>query len=179
MDKLIIERIWAMPNKNTFSILPIRNLILEEKYKTKGTWIDPFANTSTFADITNDLDPSMPTDYHMEAMDFLRMFDDCSVDGVLYDPPFSPRQVKECYNKLNKTVSWMTTSCRYWSAQKDEIARILKPGGKVITCGWNSDGLGINRGFRLERVLLVPHGGHKNDTIVTVETKKVARKTLL
>lgn len=29
-----VERIWAMPNKNTFSILPINNLIHEE--------IDPF-----------------------------------------------------------------------------------------------------------------------------------------
>jgi len=37
--------------------------------------------------------------------------------------------------------------------------------------GWNSMGLGINRGFRMDRILLVPHGGSKNDTIVTVETK--------
>ena len=46
-----IERIWAMPNKNTFSIKPIKKLIEEEK--TQGFWIDPYANTNKIADITN------------------------------------------------------------------------------------------------------------------------------
>jgi len=32
-------------------------------------------------------------------------------------------------------------------------------------------GIGKNRGFEMTRILLVPHGGSKNDTIVTVETK--------
>ena len=37
-----IERVWAMPNKNTFEVKPIHNLIVEEM--TDGIWIDPFAN---------------------------------------------------------------------------------------------------------------------------------------
>ena len=37
-----IERIWAMPNKNTFIVKPIKELLLEEV--NKGIWIDPFAN---------------------------------------------------------------------------------------------------------------------------------------
>ena len=32
-------------------------------------------------------------------------------------------------------------------------------------------GLGKNRGFEMLEILLVPHGGSKNDTIVTVERK--------
>jgi hypothetical protein len=32
-------------------------------------------------------------------------------------------------------------------------------------------GMGKNRGFKIKRILLVPHGGAKNDTIVTVEVK--------
>ena len=32
-------------------------------------------------------------------------------------------------------------------------------------------GFGIQRGFKMERILLVPHGGPHNDTIVTVERK--------
>ena len=51
------------------------------------------------------------------------------------------------------------------------MARILKPGGKAICFGWNSMGLGKNRGFEMTRILLVPHGGSKNDTICTVEVK--------
>lgn len=54
------------------------------------------------------------------------MFNDNSVDMVLYDPPYSPRQVSECYRKLGKTVNMQTTQASYWSKQKKEIARIVK-----------------------------------------------------
>jgi len=39
-------------------------------------------------------------------------------------------------------------------------------------------GLGKNRGFKMARILLVPHGGSKNDTIVTVENKILAQGVL-
>ena len=52
-----------------------------------------------------------------------------------------------------------------------EMDEIGKPGGKAICFGWNSNGLGKGRGFELLKVLLVAHGGSKNDTIVTVERK--------
>ena len=81
-----IERIWSMPNKNTFSIAPITQLLLEE-VNDSDMWIDPFANCSKVARITNDLNPDFDTDYHMDALEFLKMFDSESVDGVLYDPP--------------------------------------------------------------------------------------------
>ena len=108
----------------------------------------------------------------MDALDFLRMFEDESVDGVLYDPPYSNRQVSEVYKGVGLPVTNETTQSTFWSRQKKEIARILKPGGKVISFGWNSGGVGKKRNFEILRVLLVPHGGHHNDTIVTVEVKK-------
>ena len=98
-----IERVWAMPNKNTFDIKPIHELIVEEL--TDGLWIDPFANTNKLASVTNDLNPDYDTDYHMDALDFMKMFDSDSVDGVLYDPPYSPRQVSECYNNVGYNVT--------------------------------------------------------------------------
>ena len=55
--------------------------------------------------------------------------------------------------------------------QKAEIGRIVKPGGVVITCGWNSGGIGAEFGFAIQEILLVPHGGWHNDTIVTVDKK--------
>ena len=133
--------------------------------------IDPFANKSKIANITNDLDPQFDTDYHMDATDFLKMFDDESVDMVLYDPPYSPRQVSECYKSLGMTVNMKTTQASYWGNQKKEIGRILKPNGIVITCGWNSGGIGKKYGMEIQEILLVPHGGWHNDTIVTVEKK--------
>lgn len=36
----------------------------------------------------------------MDALDFLKMFDNNSVDGVVYDPPYSVRQVSECYKSV-------------------------------------------------------------------------------
>lgn len=83
-----------MPNSNTFEINPIKKLI--DKY-TYGLIIDPFANKNKLASITNDLDEQYNTDFHMDALDFLKTFTDNSVDCVLYDPPYSPRQVSECY----------------------------------------------------------------------------------
>ena len=164
-----INRKWCMPNKNTFDIKPIKELIY--KYLVDGVVIDPFANKNKIANITNDLDEQYDTDYHMDATDFLKMFDDESVDMVLYDPPYSPRQVSECYKNLGMTVNMKTTQASYWSNQKKEIGRILKPNGIVITCGWNSGGIGKKYGMEIQEILLVPHGGWHNDTIVTVERK--------
>jgi DNA modification methylase len=158
-----------MPNSHTFEIKPIKDLILTEI--TNGLWIDPFANNNKLAKITNDLNPAFDTDYHMDALDFLKMFDDYSVDGILYDPPYSPRQVSECYSNVGYNVTWDTTKASFWGNHKREIARIVKPGGKVITFGWNSGGIGMKNGFEIKHILLVPHGGWHNDTICTVELK--------
>lgn len=168
-SNISIERVWAMPNKNTFDIKPIHDLITEEL--TEGLWIDPFANQNKLATITNDLSMEFDTDYHLDALDFMKIFDSNSVDGVLYDPPYSPRQVSECYNNVGYNVTWDTTKASFWGNHKREISRIVKLGGKVITFGWNSGGIGYKYGFEIERILLVPHGGWHNDTICTVEIK--------
>lgn len=169
-NNIFFERVWAMPNKNTFEIKPIRELIRDE-VDMNLLWIDPFANRNKYATITNDLNTKYDTDYHMDALDFLKLFDDESVDGVLYDPPYSPRQVSECYNDVGYNVTWDTTKASFWGNHKREISRIVKKGGKVITFGWNSGGIGNKHGFTISRILLVPHGGWHNDTICTVEVK--------
>ena len=169
MDNIKITRAWHMPNKNTFNIKPIRKII--HKY-IRGKSIDPFANISKFATITNDLDTQYDTDYHLDATDFLRLFDNNSIDTVLYDPPYSPRQISESYKKLGMSVNMETTQASYWRKHKEEIQRITKRGGICISCGWNSGGIGKKYGFEIIEILLVAHGGAHNDTIVTVEKKR-------
>ena len=164
-----IERIWSMPNKNTFDIKPIKELLKEEV--AGGLWIDPFANKNKVASITNDLNPECDTNFHLDALDFLKLFKDQEVDGILYDPPYSVRQVSECYKKYGIEVTQETTRSDWWTKHKVEISRILKLDGKVITFGWNSGGIGKTNGFDIQRILLVPHGGIHNDTICTVEKK--------
>ena len=169
-----LSRAWAMPNSKTFSIKPIKELIERYGFSDEHlTFIDPFARDGIFKKfcITNDLDPSFECDYTMDALEFLRMFSDEQVHGALFDPPYSPRQVSECYKELGQTVNMQTTQASFWGNMKKEIGRILTPGGVCITCGWNSGGIGKSNGMEILEVLLVAHGGWHNDTIVTVERK--------
>jgi len=167
---MIINRTWAMPNSNTFTIKPIGKLI--EKYIQEDfVIVDPFARNSKYGTLTNDIDPSTTAQYHMEATDFLRMLDTSSVDMVLFDPPYSPRQVSECYKSLDKTVNMSTTQSSFWTNIKVEISRILKLNGTCITFGWNSGGVGKKYSMNIIEILLIAHGGWHNDTICVVENK--------
>lgn len=105
MSTIKFDRVWAMPNSNTFDIKPIKELITEEVTLEDKKWLDPFANKNKIATVTNDLNDKYNTDYHMDAVEFLKMFAADSVDGVLYDPPYSPRQVSECYDNVGMNVT--------------------------------------------------------------------------
>lgn len=164
-----IERIWAMPNAWTFTIKPIRGLLAEEV--TDGLWCDPFAGKNSPAQVTNDINPERDTTYHMDALEFLKGQTSDTYDGVLLDPPYSHRQVSEHYKSVGMKVTGWHTSSGWAKTIKDDVARITKKGGKVITFGWNTMGMGKSRGFEMTRILMVPHGGSKQDTLVTVEIK--------
>lgn len=169
--EILFNRVWEMPNSNTFEMKCVKRLIgkyLKQDYLS----IDPFANKSKIAKITNDLNPEMPTHYHLDAVDFLNQFADSSIDFVFYDPPYSLRQVSECYRSVGKEVTMKTTQSSWRSKHLDEISRIVKPGGVLISFGWNSSGAGVKRGFDIREILLIAHGGSHNDTIVTVEEKR-------
>lgn len=162
-----IDRVWAMPSPETFTIRPIRELI--ERYMDDGVWIDPFCRDSIFkkrCSLTNDINSKFAGTHNLDAIHFLKSLPAASIDGVLFDPPFSPRQVKEAYQGFGPC----DTTRGFYSNRKREAARVLKMGGIAIVCGWNSLGLGIKNGMELEEVLLVNHGD-QNDTIVTVGRK--------
>lgn len=173
-----IRRTWAMPSKHTFTILPIRVLVEETLLSCPGLWIDPFAGETRVpgVGITNDLKMEFDTDFHMKAHDFLARFADESIDGILIDPPYSPRQVQECYNGVGLKLETWATQSAFWGRLKTESQRILRQGGKVIMCGWNSNGIGASRDFEMQRVLICDHGGWHNSTLVTVERKLTWRE---
>ena len=163
-----INRVWAMPNKHTFTIKPIAELL--SRYVGDGTgWVDPFAGENSLAEITNDINPTKPTTYHDRAIDFpLRLKGEYT--GILFDPPYSLRQVKECYTENNLDLKYEET-ITYFSRLKTLLSRFIKSGGYAICFGWNSCGLGKGNGFELIEILLVCHGRDHNDTICTVERK--------
>jgi len=156
-----INRIWAMPNKWTFTIKPIRELL--NRYVIGTNWIDPFAGQNSPATFRNDINHDSHADHHLDALTYLKRESDNTFSGGLYDPPYSITQARMYGSKF--------CSMKYWADCKNEMARIIKPDGIAICFGWTSQGLGKNRGFEMIEILLVPHGGSKNDTIVTVERK--------
>jgi len=165
-----VRREWAMPNRWTFQVAPIADLVQREVSESEGLWVDPFAGTADIADVTNDFNPELETDYTLKADEFLSQFDDGEVDGgVLLDPPYSPRQVKEMYDNVGIDVEMKDVQSTFYSRKRDAIERICTPGATVCSFGWNSVGIGKTRGFEKRGVLMVCHGGAHNDTICTVE----------
>ena len=150
-NQLKFERVWAMPNHRTFQIIPIKKLIAEEF--SDASYLDPF-----------------PFESKIDCFDFFKSITIRNKYGVL-DPPYTKRQVSEHYKKNGgKCTGWHTSSG--WIAKvKDEMAKLIQPGGKVITFAYNTSGMGKSRGFELIRILLVCHGAEHNDTICTVERK--------
>ena len=171
---MIFDRQFAMPNSETFSLPPVARLL--EKWlpyrNTNPVIVDPFSRNSKWATVTNDLNPDTEAQFHLHAEEFVLM--DFKADAVLFDPPYSPRQVQEVYQQIGRTVTMQDTQNGSMNRKvKDGLDRMLKPDGIAICCGWNSMGFGLKRGYEMLEILLVTHGGAHNDTIVTVERKIV------
>lgn len=166
-----ITRVWAMPHKQTFRILPIKELLYRYALNGKG-WADPFAGESQFAEFRNDLNPALGQPSHMEAGEFLATLWQ-GLKGVIFDPPYSLTQVSRSYQEIGLAFKGKENPTGGFPRVRDEIARLVMPGGHVISFGWNTVGMGIGRGFVLEEILIVCHGGNHNDTLCTVERQEL------
>lgn len=151
-----IERIWAMPNKWTFQIKPILELL--ERYNVGKGWIDPFAGNTHICEYEDNDD----------ALTFINDFPDDFFNGAVLDPPYSYRQLFKTYKAGAKALKGKLVPM---TEINNRIACKIKPNGYCISFGWNSNGLGMKRGFNIEEILLVAHGGHHNDTIITIEKR--------
>lgn len=167
---MIINRIWAMPNKYTFKIEPVAQLLI--KYNVGKGWIDPFSGKYSPAEITNDINPKSPSLFHLESIDFINQLNGNLYSGVLFDPPYSLEQCKRSYENIGLKFTMKDGQiCGRWTELKDLISSKLLDNSYVISFGWNSEGFGKKRNFEIIEVLLIPHGSGHNDTIVTVEKK--------
>lgn len=168
---IAFNRVWAMPSADTFDIPPIAGFVQKYLLKSKVS-VDPFARNKRWATYTNDLNPNTAADSHQEAGEFLSglISDGLKADLVIFDPPYSPRQVKEVYEACGKHFGiesqWNTGR---WTKER-ELVSALKP-QFVLSFGWNSQGLGKQNGFEPEEILLVCHGGAHNDTICMAERR--------
>lgn len=172
-----VTRVWAMPNKWTFKIKPVKRLL--DRYVGDGKgWIDPFAGKYSPAEHRNDLNPEMNAEYHMDAVDFCKMLSVLSgktFNGILFDPPYTYRQICETYKRWGERSADLKNNNQLYGWVKDASMNLIKLGGHSLHFGYHSNGFGKGRGFEIEEILLVAHGGAHYDTIVTVEKKVASR----
>lgn len=160
-----------MPNSDTFSVPPIGDFVQKYLHESKYS-IDPFARNKQWATHTNDLNPNTKADYHMDAEEFLLLLGFCGVvaDLIIFDPPYSPRQISECYKSFGKEVTRKDTqNSGLYSRVRKSILSLCVPGSIVLSFGWNSVGMGKKNGFEQIEILLCCHGGAHNDTICLAE----------
>lgn len=134
--------------------------------------IDPFARRCLWGTKRNDINPEFFGEYTthcMDALEFLRKEAQSQADIVLLDPPFSNRQSSEEYGTSN-----LYANPKYMSDLGKEIFRILKPGGHVIKCGFNSNPPA--RGFELITLHICQMGASRNDILISLWKKN--QKTL-
>jgi hypothetical protein len=172
---MIINRVWAMPNKWTFKVPPIAELISRYVGDGKG-WIDPFAGMTSPAEFTNDMNPESKAQSHLDAFDYVDTLEG-NYKGCLFDPPYSIVQVTRSYadigikSKLGFSTNGAEDPTGGFTKVRNKLSRCIVLNGLVISCGWNSSGFGKSRGFEIIEILLVCHGATHNDTIITVERK--------
>lgn len=158
-----------MPHKYTFKV-PVLLDIVKRYMGQSPLWFDPFAGYNSPAAITNDLDPATPATFHMEAVEFCRQLIGC-YDGAVFDPPYSLTQVSRSYKDMGLQFKGAENPTGGFPAVRDEIKRLLRPGGYAISFGWNTVGMGKGRSFEPVEYLICSHGGNRNDTLVTVEQR--------
>lgn len=156
-----------MPSANTFDCKPLGDFV--RKY-LRGVSVDPFARDSEICTLTNDLNPATKAKYHMDAVQFMQTMADTGLkaDVIVLDPPYSPRQISECYAAAGLKAGMKDTqNARLYAAVRNAARELCKPGTVVLSFGWNSTGMG--QAFNSIEMLVVCHGGAHNDTIAIAQ----------
>lgn len=168
------SREFANPTGETFSCVPIGGFVRRYLSASKVS-VDPFARNKRWATYTNDINPLTAAEYHMDAEEFLRKL---ATDGLggkvdlgILDPPYSPRQISECYKEAGRTVTMTDTqNAVLYARVKAALLPLLTPSAVVLSFGWNSSGMGP--GFERIEIMLVSHGAAHNDTICVAERRR-------
>ena len=148
-------------NKYTFKSSKIRTWV---EGVVEGTVLNLFAGQTLLqcCEVRNDIRETMPADFHMDALELVREWDAELFDTILLDPPYSFRKSMEMYEGKKMSP---------FNQLKDALLPILRPRGIVVTFGYHSVVMGKIRGFEVEHICLMSHGGAIHDTIATVERR--------
>ncbi len=154
-----LEIINTNLRRYTFESPKIRKWVEEN---SNGKVLNLFAGKTPLKldEIRNDIDIEAPAHFHKDAVDFVREWNGERFDTIVLDPPYAYRKAMEMYNG--------NYSSRF-KQLADEIPRILKKNGKVISFGYHSTFLGKKRDFELEKLCVFAHGGSQHCTIGIIE----------
>lgn len=177
---VMFTRSWAQPTPHTFTMPPVQELLshyVPKRYAYK--WADPFCGDHSPAAIwyKNDHNPDRGPKgtLHMDVLEFAAYLrEDLRgelLDGVLFDPPYSFRQISEHYKVVGRKATKADTSMAFYEKARSALCDLVAPCGYAISFGWNTNGFGVARGFRVVEILAIAHGGSRNDTLVVVEQK--------
>lgn len=181
-------------NKHVLKLLKKYIRKIHEKYP-RAVAVDPFARESCTSingmfgsfTISNDLNSTMPTDFHLEANDFgeyllarfqrvqhrIRNIDvNQGIHLVFFDPPYTLRMLKDHYDGIGKDLKiWQCQNM--WGRCRDSLAKMMPEGSYCITLGYSTRGMGRHRGFRKREILILESGGKPDryDILMTIEEK--------
>lgn len=152
------------PKKYTFEMPKLYKWTVQN---CKGKTLNLFAGKTKLNGIDEtrvDLNKDVPADYYMDAYSFVLMAKEqgWKYDTVIFDPPYNLRKSREKYFGV------YTSELR---KIKTELPTIINTGGTVISYGYDTTGMGRQRGFELIHVCVVNHSGDHNDTLCTIERK--------
>lgn len=165
---MTIERIFEMPRKWTFQMPKVRDWVeqrLEGKVLNLFGGVTKLTPPTGYSIIYNDINPDIDADLRLDAYDLVAWtatVGEKQFDTVVFDPPYTAFQAVRTYG--NKKAQEVTHA-------RDVVEYVLRPGGRVISLGFNSTGMSDSRGFSKEGILLVNCGGSHNDIIVMSERR--------
>jgi hypothetical protein len=154
-----MELIYTNLRRYTFESPKIRAWV---EANCRGKVLNLFAGKTllNLDEVRNDIDPEAPAGYHLDAYEFIHKCKPKRFDTVLLDPPYAYRKAMEMY-KGHYTSKFKLIA--------DEVPRVLKPGGIVISFGYHSTFLGKVRKAELLKMCVFAHGGAQHCTIAIIE----------
>jgi tRNA G10 N-methylase Trm11 len=155
-----IELLNTNLHRYTFKSPKIKKWVEEN---SSGKCLNLFAGKTklNLDEVRNDIDKTMEASYHLDALEFIKQCKD-KFDTIILDPPYAYRKAMEMY-KGNYTSRFKLIA--------DEIPRLLKSDGKVISFGYHTTFMGKKRRFKLEKLCVFAHGGAQHATLGIVELK--------
>jgi len=114
--------------------------------------------------VRNDINPDVEADYHKDICDLGdEPFGGQQFDSCILDPPFDMSNSEKHYE------GWHASDL---SAARENLSEIIRPGGVLVECGWNSHGVGIaDDGWDREALHIFYRGPCLPDMFLTVDRK--------